>query len=114
MLIEAGAEWVAVKMGERGCYVTDGVQKEEIPSNKVNVVDTTGAGDAFNAGFIYGMLQGKSLTTCAMLGNLTASFSITQKGARKGLPYKDELDKLVEEHRDAFSTPNSSLYGSQI
>lgn len=97
MLINAGASWVAVKMGERGCYVTDGSLRVEIPSRKVNVVDTTGAGDAFNAGFIYSMLQGRSIETCGMIGNLTASVSITQKGARRGLPFKDELDLLIEE-----------------
>jgi ribokinase len=97
MLINAGAAWVAVKTGKRGCYVTDGSLKVKIPANKVNVVDTTGAGDAFNAGFIYGMLQGRSIETCGMIGNLTASVSITHRGARRGLPFKHELDMLMEE-----------------
>lgn len=96
MLIDAGAKWVAVKMGENGCYVTDGSTGIKIPPQKVEVVDTTGAGDAFNAGFIYGMLQGKDIETCGKIGNITASISIAKTGARSGLPYKDQLDSLIE------------------
>ena len=95
MLIDAGAQWVAVKMGSQGCYVTDGTIQEEIPAQEVEVVDTTGAGDAFNAGFIYGMLQGKDIVTCALMGNITASFSITKRGARSGLPHRDQLDAAI-------------------
>jgi len=95
MLIDAGAQWVAVKMGAQGCYVTDGTIQKQIPAQKVNVVDTTGAGDAFNAGFIYGMLQGKTIVTCALMGNITASIKITKRGARSGLPHRDQLDAAI-------------------
>ncbi|MCD4843959.1 MAG: carbohydrate kinase family protein [Methanosarcinales archaeon] len=97
MLIDAGAEWVAVKMGDRGCYVTDGIISTKIPPLKANVVDTTGAGDAFNAGFIYSMLQGKNIEECGKIGNITASISITHRGARDGLPYSKELKQLIED-----------------
>ncbi|MEM4503881.1 MAG: PfkB family carbohydrate kinase, partial [Archaeoglobaceae archaeon] len=53
----------------------------------VRVVDTTGAGDAFNAGFLYGYLKGKDLETCGKLGNYVASLCIQHVGARNGLPY---------------------------
>jgi ribokinase len=95
MLIDAGAQWVAVKMGADGCYVTDGTIQKQIPAQKVNVVDTTGAGDAFNAGFIHGMLQGKTIVTCAQMGNITASIKITKRGARSGLPHRDQLDAAI-------------------
>lgn len=95
MLIDAGAQWVAVKMGAQGCYVADGSIKRQIPAQKVNVVDTTGAGDAFNAGFIYGMLQGKDIVACTLMGNITASIKITKRGARSGLPHMDQLDAAI-------------------
>jgi ribokinase len=95
MLMEAGAQWLAVKMGSRGCYVTDGTSGIEIPSKKVSVVDTTGAGDAFNAGFICGMLQGEDIETCGRMGNVTASISIGHRGARGGLPSRDEFDAAI-------------------
>ena len=95
MLMDAGAQWVAVKMGSRGCYVTDGTSTIEIAPRKVNVVDTTGAGDAFNAGFICGMLQGEDIETCGRMGNVTASISIGHRGAREGLPSRDEFDVAI-------------------
>ena len=97
MLIDAGAEWVAVKMGDRGCYVTDGINSTKIPAVKANAVDTTGAGDAFNTGFIYSMLQGKNIEECGKIGNITASISIAHRGARAGLPYLKELKKLTKD-----------------
>jgi ribokinase len=95
ILMEAGAQWVAVKMGSRGCYVTDGTLAAEILPWKVNVVDTTGAGDAFNAGFICGMLQEEDIETCGRMGNVTASISIGHRGARGGLPSRDEFDAAI-------------------
>lgn len=97
MLIDTGAKWVAVKRGEKGCYVTDGTFGIELPPQKVDVVDTTGAGDAFNVGFIYGMVQGKDIETCGKIGNITASISITKRGAREGLPYKEQLNAFIQD-----------------
>jgi len=95
MLIDTGAEWVVVKRGDKGCYVTDGSTGIDLPPQKVDVVDTTGAGDAFNAGFIYSMLQGKDIVTCGKIGNITASISITRRGVRNGLLYRNRMDALI-------------------
>ncbi len=86
ILLEEGAKIVAIKLGERGCYVTDGRESHIIKAFKVEVVDTTGAGDAFCAGFIYGLLKGRSLKECGILGNFVASRCLTKMGAREGLP----------------------------
>ena len=56
-----GVKIVAVKLGGKGCYVTDGEEKLDVEPFKVKVVDTTGAGDAFCAGFLYGLINDKSL-----------------------------------------------------
>jgi ribokinase len=86
ILLKNGARFVAVKLGKKGCYVTDGREKFLIDAYKVKVVDTTGAGDAYCAGFLYGLLMGKDLYTCGKLGNFIASYKIQKKGSRKGLP----------------------------
>jgi len=91
ILLKEGAEIVAVKLGEEGCYVTNGREKHLIKPFKVKVVDTTGAGDAFCAGFIYGLLRGKSLKECGILGNFVASRCLMKMGAREGLPKKSDL-----------------------
>ncbi|RJS76827.1 carbohydrate kinase family protein [Candidatus Bathyarchaeota archaeon] len=90
-LLGEGVKIVAVKMGERGCYVTDGKESHFIPAYKVKVVDSTGAGDAFCAGFIYGLLENKPLRECGILGNFVASRTVMMMGARNGLPRKEEL-----------------------
>jgi ribokinase len=84
---------VAVKLGSRGCYVTDGRQSHSVEAFKVNVVDTTGAGDAFCAGFLYGLLKHKSLEECGRIGNFVASRCTTKMGARVGLPTLKDLTK---------------------
>ncbi len=81
---------VVVKRGKRGCYVLSEGESFEVPALKVNVVDTTGAGDAFNAGFIYGYLSGKDLRECAELGNYMASLCIQRVGAKTYLRFLDK------------------------
>ena len=57
--------------------------------------DTTGAGDAFHAGFIYGMLNGEQLESCMRLGNAVAALKCRALGARAALPTADELSEFV-------------------
>jgi ribokinase len=91
VLLKKGVEIVAVKLGSKGCYVTDGKENHSVEPFKVKVVDTTGAGDAFCAGFLYGLISGKSLYDCGRIGNFVASRCIMKMGARSGLPYLKDL-----------------------
>jgi ribokinase len=90
-MIAMGVKIVAVKLGSKGCYVTDGQERLSVEPFKVKAVDTTGAGDAFCAGFLYGLIHDKSLYECGQLGNFVASRSVTVMGARAGLPYAKDL-----------------------
>jgi len=63
----------------------------------VSEVDTTGAGDAFATGFLYGLLKGKGLEECGRLGDIVAQFCITKVGAREGLPTSIELAQRYRE-----------------
>jgi ribokinase len=92
-LLEKGVEIVAVKLGGKGCYVTDGKESHVIEAFEVKPVDTTGAGDAFCAGFLYGLISGRNLYECGRLGNFVASRCITKMGARAGLPTLTDLIK---------------------
>jgi len=93
-LLREGARIVAVKLGGRGCYVTNGRESHLIKPYKTEVVDTTGAGDAFCAGFLYGLIKKKDLHECGKLGNFVASKCIAKIGARTGLPKQEELQVL--------------------
>jgi ribokinase len=90
-LISMGVKVVAVKLGAKGCYVTDGQEKLKVEAFKVKAIDTTGAGDAFDAGFLYGLISEKSLYECGQLGNFVASRNVMKLGAREGLPYAKDL-----------------------
>jgi ribokinase len=94
IMIEKGVKIVAVKLGSDGCYITDGHEQHLIKPFKVDVVDTTGAGDAFCAGFLYGLVNDKSLLECGKLGNFVASRCIMKMGARAGLPATEDLELL--------------------
>lgn len=86
--LNLGIEIVVVKLGSEGCWVKTSQKDFSMKPFMVEVVDTTGAGDAFNAGFLYGYLEGKSLEDCAKFGNYVASLCIQHVGARSGLPSK--------------------------
>lgn len=90
-LIDSGIKTVAVRLGKGGCYVANMKEEHLIPRYNVNVVDTMGAGDAFNAGFLFGVLKDKELKECGILGNKVASFCIQKKGPRDGLPTLSEI-----------------------
>lgn len=93
-MLEKGVKIIAVKLGAKGCYVADGVETHIVPSFKVRAVDTTGAGDAFCAGFLYGGLHKKSLEECGRIANFVASRCVMKMGARAGLPYREDLELL--------------------
>jgi ribokinase len=94
IMVGRGVKIVAVKLGGDGCYVTDGRERHLIEALNVKVVDTTGAGDAFCAGFLYGLLNNKSLHECGRLGNFVDSRCVMKMGARAGLPFAKDLELL--------------------
>ena len=63
-------------------------------------VDTTGAGDAFAAGFLYGLVKGKGLRECGLLGDIAARLSITELGTRQGFP---TLNELAQRYRELYN-----------
>lgn len=75
------------------CYLRNAEREEVIEPARDTAygVDTTGAGDAFATGFLYGLLKGKGLRECGCLGDTTARYSISRVGAREGLPTTKEL-----------------------
>ena len=77
----------AVTRSEKGSIVLTSESTEEIPTNPVaNIVDTTGAGDLYASGFLFGLTRGWDLPSCASLGNRCAGEIITQIGARSMKP----------------------------
>lgn len=83
-------------------YVADANNAYWIESQPKYGKDTTGAGDAFATGFLYGLLKGKCLEECGHLGVIVAHFSITKVGARQGFP---TFNELAQRYRELYSQP---------
>lgn len=84
---------VVVKMGARGVMAWDG-EHVMVDALRTECIDTTGAGDAFNAGFLYAWLAGFSLEVSCRFGNYIASRCIEGYGATGSLPGTEALDVL--------------------
>lgn len=83
-ILKAGVQTVALKMGEAGSFVTNGRESHFVPAFKVQAKDATGAGDAFAAGFLCGVLRDFSLHDCARLGNACGALCATEVGTVAG------------------------------
>ena len=86
LLMSHGINCAVLKCGSKGCLIAKDDEVYEIPSYLVeNAVDTTGAGDCFAAGFLYGLLQKWSLKECGKFACAVASCSVEQVGAVTGI-----------------------------
>lgn len=96
-LLDLGVKTIALKMGKKGSMVSDGKTTTRVAAFDVNAVDTTGAGDVFDAGFVVAYLSGKDLSECAMFANATAALSIGGIGWSAYGTLEDVYDFLVKE-----------------
>jgi sugar/nucleoside kinase (ribokinase family) len=96
-VLEQVKKWggiAAITRSARGCVIVHGGTAIEVPAAPVGrVIDTTGAGDQFAAGFLYGLTRGKSLADCGRLGALAAAEVISHYGARPEVSLKELAQK---------------------
>ena len=93
-----GAGMAVIKLGKRGAMaVKDGVLTCA-PAYPVTVVDTTGAGDSFNAGFVSAFLRRLPVEDCLKYGNGCGALSVTKLGGNTGFPFREELEKWIRDH----------------
>ncbi|ADO56807.1 ribokinase [Paenibacillus polymyxa] len=84
-----------VTEGSNGVRFFDGEQEVVVPTYKVEAVDTTGAGDTFNAAFAVALAEGKSLADSVKFANRAASLSVTKFGAQGGMPTRCEVEEQL-------------------
>lgn len=92
------ADWtprVALTVGPRGVLGAQGSARYAVPALPVTAIDTTGAGDSFCAGLIYGFLQGKSFVECLHHGAVCGSLSTTARGGTPALPWLTDVERWV-------------------
>lgn len=93
---EKGVGAVAITLGARGVYVATRDKAQLLPVPKVPVVDTTGAGDAFNGGFVTALAEGKDLWGAARFANALASVAVQRMGTTPAMPERAEIDAFLQ------------------
>ncbi|MDM5277833.1 ribokinase [Paenibacillus silvae] len=78
--------------GSKGVRYFDGNEEVLVPTYKVEAVDTTGAGDTFNAAFAVALAEGNSIQDSVRFANRAASLSVTKFGAQGGMPTRNEVE----------------------
>ena len=94
-IFSLGPKLVGMTLGYRGVLAYDGSTFYEVEAFPVDVVDTTGAGDAFHAGFLYGQLKNFSIEESLRYGNAVAAINCTKLGGRSALPSSEEVSDFL-------------------
>lgn len=94
-LLEMGANNIILKLGDKGCYVHADGRRIKIAAYPAQAVDTTGAGDNFVAGFLYGKIHHMDIETCARFGCAAGAIAVEQIGANKALVSEQQLTKRM-------------------
>ncbi|MDQ0199103.1 ribokinase [Neobacillus ginsengisoli] len=93
---EMGVGTVIITMGSKGAFLYNGKEKGElVPGFKVEAVDTTGAGDAFNGGFAFGLSKGLPVRDAMIFGQAVAALSVTKIGTAPAMPYEHEIKDFL-------------------
>lgn len=92
-----GVKKVLITLGEKGVFISDDDKDEILPAFHVNAVDTTGAGDAFNGGFITALAEGKDEWEAAKFAN-AAALSVQKLGTTPSMPARKEIDEFLSTH----------------
>lgn len=95
-IVAMGVDKVIMTLGSRGSLVYDGKSANFVPAFKVNAVDTTAAGDVFNAGLAVGLSEGKSLIDSVKLATASSAISVTRLGAQPSAPRRSEVEEFIK------------------
>lgn len=86
-----GVKNVIITLGARGVYFANHETRNMVGGYKVKAIDTTGAGDTFNGGFVSALALGEDIISAIRFGQKTAAISVTRLGTQTSMPYRDEI-----------------------
>jgi ribokinase len=99
-IISAGVKDVVVTLGKEGALVVNSKKTTHVPTfEEVKVVDSTGAGDAFNGGLAIALSEGKSLVEATYFANAAASLNVTKIGTAPAMPYREEVERFLKDYQ---------------
>ncbi len=91
----SGVETVVMKLGEQGCLWLDASREVYAPGYSVKAVDTTAAGDTFNAGLAVALAEGLDVAGALRFANAAAALSVTQPGAQASIPPRADVERFL-------------------
>jgi ribokinase len=94
---ETGVGSVVMKLGEQGCIWLDASCEVYSPGFPVKAVDTTAAGDTFNAGLAVALAEGQDVVNALRFANAAAALSVTQLGAQASIPPRADVERFLEQ-----------------
>lgn len=94
--LSRGVKIAVVKLGSDGIYVKQGAESYRVAAHRVEVVDTTGAGDASCGGFLYGWLRGWGLERCARIANAVGGLTVQHMGGAEAVTGLDQVLEFME------------------
>ena len=95
-----GVQKVVITMGGMGAFIADGDQRLMTPAFKVSAVDTTGAGDAYNGGFVAALAEGCDMIEASRFAAATAALSVQRMGTTPAMPTRAEIDAFLKDHAE--------------
>ena len=102
-ILEQGkAQFIALKNGAKGAIVADRKQHITIAPYPCQCVDPIGAGDAFNAGFLCGILEGRGLEECGKMGAIAGAMATENNGDIEGYPTRKQLENRLHENQEVY------------
>ena len=102
IFFDMGVKHVVIKTGKDGCYIRESKESKPIivPAYKVKAADTTGAGDSFCSGFLYGLTHGMTMAESGKFANAVAAHCVMAVGASTGIKPYEEIKKFMKENED--------------
>lgn len=96
-LRDYGIKNVIIKLGARGCYIKNDTMAEYMGVFQGDMVDATGAGDCFMAGFIAALSEGKSIRECCLFASAAAVLAVESMGAASGIQNREQIEAVIRE-----------------
>lgn len=96
--LEWGVNLVVIKMGEDGAFFASFQENGLVEGFKTSVLDTTGAGDAFNAAFAIEISRGSSIPEAIKFGNAAGAIAVSKEGAQEAMPSSEEIIQLLSKN----------------